>query len=106
MGRHDTTKNRDQEVAQKLLAAVLAQSKVKRLLLRPGVGGSPEPSFGRKLFMLAHASNSVPSTEKCSLDQRTDFRARAAQKRHPPLDHRSGRPAVSQRAVEGSAGGL
>ena len=37
-------------------------------LLRPGAGGSPEPSFGRKLFRLAHASNSVPSTEKCSLD--------------------------------------
>ena len=26
------------------------------------------PSFGTKLFMLAHASISVPSTEKCSLD--------------------------------------
>jgi hypothetical protein len=35
-------------------------------LLRPGAGGSPLPSFGRKLFMLAHASISVPSTEKCS----------------------------------------
>lgn len=31
--------------------------------LRPGPGGSPEPSFGRKLFMLAHASIIVPSTE-------------------------------------------
>ena len=30
-------------------------------------GGSP-PSFGTKLFMLAQASISVPSTEKCSLD--------------------------------------
>ena len=29
----------------------------------PG-GGSSEPSFGRKLFRLAHASKSVPSTEK------------------------------------------
>src|SRR6201987_1104863 len=27
------------------------------------------PSFGTKLFMLAHASISVPSTEKCSLDK-------------------------------------
>jgi hypothetical protein len=32
-------------------------------LLRPGAGGSPPPSFGRKLFMLAHASISVPSPE-------------------------------------------
>jgi CBS domain-containing protein len=31
-------------------------------------GGSPEPSFGRKLFIEAQASISVPSTEKCSLD--------------------------------------
>src|SRR6185503_19033777 len=30
-------------------------------------GGSP-PSFGTKLFMLAQASISVPSTEKCSLE--------------------------------------
>lgn len=30
-------------------------------------GGSPT-SFGTKLFMLAQASISVPSTEKCSLD--------------------------------------
>jgi hypothetical protein len=34
--------------------------------LRPGDGGSPEPSLGRKLFIDAHAFNSVPSTEKCS----------------------------------------
>ena len=27
-------------------------------------GGSPEPSFGRKLFIDAQASISVPSTEK------------------------------------------
>jgi hypothetical protein len=32
--------------------------------LRPGAGGSPEPSFGRKLFIDAQASISVPSTEK------------------------------------------
>src|SRR5262249_54824185 len=38
--------------------------------LRPGPGGSPEPSFGRKLFGLAQASSSVPSTEKCSLDNK------------------------------------
>src|SRR5438270_12838020 len=36
--------------------------------LRPGPGGSPEPSFGRQLFGLAQASSSVPLTEKCSLD--------------------------------------
>jgi hypothetical protein len=34
--------------------------------LRPGPGGEPEPSFGRKLFIEAQASISVPSTEKCS----------------------------------------
>src|SRR5204862_910370 len=31
-------------------------------------GGLPSWSFGTKLFMLAQASISVPSTEKCSLD--------------------------------------
>ena len=36
--------------------------------LRPGSAGGPEPSFGRKLLVLAQASSSVPSTEKCSLD--------------------------------------
>jgi hypothetical protein len=36
--------------------------------LRPASGGEPLPSFGRKLFMLAHASISVPSTEKWSSD--------------------------------------
>jgi hypothetical protein len=30
-----------------------------------------EPSFGRKLLVLAEASSSVPSTEKCSLESRT-----------------------------------
>jgi hypothetical protein len=30
----------------------------------PPSGGSPEPSFGRKLFTDAQASMSVPSTEK------------------------------------------
>jgi hypothetical protein len=34
--------------------------------LRPGDGGSPEPSFGRKLFIDAQALSRVPSTEKCS----------------------------------------
>jgi hypothetical protein len=29
--------------------------------LDPGAGGSPLPSFGRKFFMLAHASIKVPS---------------------------------------------
>jgi hypothetical protein len=36
--------------------------------LRPGVGGSSWPSLRRKLFMLAHAWISVPSTGKCSSD--------------------------------------
>jgi hypothetical protein len=36
--------------------------------LRPGAGGSPLPSFGRKLFIDAHASINVPSTEKCSAE--------------------------------------
>src|ERR1700747_2889419 len=33
----------------------------------PSLGGSSLPSFGTKLFILAQASISVPSTEKCSL---------------------------------------
>ena len=33
-------------------------------------GGVPDPSLGRKLFMLAQASMSVPSTEKWSVDSR------------------------------------
>ena len=37
--------------------------------LRPGPGGSPEPSFGRKLFIEAQASIRVPSTEKWSHDR-------------------------------------
>ena len=32
--------------------------------LRPGAGGSSEPSLARKLFKQAQASTSVPSTEK------------------------------------------
>jgi len=36
--------------------------------LRPGPGGSSPPSLRRKLFRLAQAPISVPSTEKCSLD--------------------------------------
>src|SRR5512133_801621 len=43
--------------------------------LRPGAGSSPEPSFGRKLFRLAHAWISVPSTEKCSQESRPSTRA-------------------------------
>jgi hypothetical protein len=35
-----------------------------RFLPPPEAGGSPEPSFGRKLFIDAHASTNVPSTEK------------------------------------------
>jgi hypothetical protein len=40
--------------------------------LRPPPPGrwSSDPSFGRKLFWLAHAWISVPSTEKCSFDSR------------------------------------
>ena len=34
--------------------------------LRPGAGGSPEPSFGRTLFIEAQAFNIVPSTQKWS----------------------------------------
>lgn len=33
----------------------------------PSAGGSPEPSFGLTLFINAHASISVPSTEKWSV---------------------------------------
>ena len=40
------------------------------LAVASGAGGSPEPSFGRKLLRLAQASNKVPSTEKCSLDNK------------------------------------
>jgi hypothetical protein len=49
------------------LVAVLLAVKIA-LPLRPAAGGSPLPSFGRKLLMLAQASISVPSTEKCSLN--------------------------------------
>ena len=42
--------------------------KSRSALLPPPAGGSPEPSLGTKLFIEAHASNSVPSTEKCSSD--------------------------------------
>ena len=38
--------------------------------LRPASGGGPDPSFGRKLLVLAQASSSVPSTEKCSVESR------------------------------------
>ena len=40
-----------------------------RAPLRPGAGGSSEPSLAQKLFRLAHASISVPSTEKRSSDR-------------------------------------
>ena len=43
----------------------------------PLMGGSP-PSFGRKLFMEAQASISVPSTEKWSLDNSRLTRGRAS----------------------------
>src|SRR5512146_3387065 len=43
--------------------------------LRPGEGGAPEPSFARKLFRLAHAWISVPSTEKCSSESNPAMRA-------------------------------
>jgi len=56
--------------------------------------------------MLAHASNNVPSTEKNARStSERDFRGESDTKTRP-LDHRSGRPAVRQRTVEGSAGGL
>ena len=106
MGRHDTTKNRDQEVAQKLLAAVLAQSKVKRLLLRPGVGGSPKPSFRAKtLHARPRLQQRAVDRKKCSLDQRARFSRRERHKNEtsrPPIRT----PGCSQRTVEGSAGGL
>jgi hypothetical protein len=51
-----------------VFAALAMKSRKSRSLLRPGPGGSPEPSLGRKLFGLAQASSKVPSTEKCSLD--------------------------------------
>ena len=42
------------------------ESRVRRC--GPGQAARREPSFGRKLFIEAQASNSVPSTEKCSHD--------------------------------------
>jgi hypothetical protein len=51
----------------RVVAAALAVKIALAVAARAG-GGSSEPCFGRKLFTLAHASNSVPSTEKCSLD--------------------------------------
>ena len=50
-----------------VIAALLAMEVA--LAVAPGAGGSPEPSFGRKLFMRAQAWISVPSTEKCSSDR-------------------------------------
>ena len=38
------------------------------LSVAPGAGGSPLPSFRRKLFIDAQASINVPSTEKCSVE--------------------------------------
>jgi hypothetical protein len=47
----------------RLVRALLAME--IRLAVPPAAaGGSPEPSFGRKLFIDAQASTSVPSTEK------------------------------------------
>jgi hypothetical protein len=46
--------------------------------LRPASGGGPEPSFGRKLFVLAQASSSVPSTVKCSLESSARTLGRAS----------------------------
>lgn len=40
-----------------------------RPLLRLDPGGSPDPSFERKLLGLAQASNSIPATGKCSIEQ-------------------------------------
>jgi hypothetical protein len=61
--------------------------------LRPGDGGSPLPSFGRKLFMLAHASISVPSTEKCSDESSgtTAGSVGSADKKHRAMSPASGR---------------
>src|SRR5215213_5833792 len=49
-----------------LVGAVLAVE----VALAVAPGGSPEPSFGRKLFIEAQASISVPSTLPCSVDSR------------------------------------
>jgi hypothetical protein len=60
---------------------------------RPGPGGAPEPSFGRKLFIEAQASISVPSTEKCS-DESSGFTsgsASTAAKNFPTTSPRSSR---------------
>jgi hypothetical protein len=53
--------------------------------LRPPAGGSSESSLGRKFFMLADASMSVPSTEKCSSESRrlTSGRSRTAARKRP-----------------------
>ena len=93
-------------MAQKFLAAVLAQSKVKRLLLRPGVGGSPKPSFRAKtLHARPRLQQRAVDRKKCSLDQRARFSRRERHKNEtsrPPIRT----PGCSQRTVEGSAGGL
>jgi hypothetical protein len=49
--------------------ALFSPWKSRPALRPPSFGGSLLPSFGTKLFMLAQASISVPSTEKCSLDK-------------------------------------
>src|SRR5436190_23075459 len=54
-----------------LVVALLRFSLWKgRSPLRPGPGGSSEPSLARKLLIEAQASTSVPSTEKCSSDRK------------------------------------
>lgn len=60
--------------------------------LRPPIGGAPLPSFGRKRFIEAHASISVPSTEKCSDDSNGVTRGLAGQPRQPRVRQVGDRP--------------
>jgi hypothetical protein len=59
----------------------------------PPSGGSSDPSFARKLFIDAHASTSVPSTEKWSLDNSVLTRgpARIADRNFPAISPSSSR---------------
>jgi hypothetical protein len=55
-------------------------------VLRPPPGGGFDPSFGRKLFWLAHACISMPSTERWSFDESFATQPRPAL-RKKRLDH-------------------
>ena len=73
---------------------------------RPLPEGGLRPAFGTKLFMLAQASISVPSTEKCSLDSwlRTCGRLRTLAKNLAAISPSSSRSRFLQKTVASHTG--